>query len=67
MWQSRENLPFFDTHMGWVKSANRLANKPYRQSAGFLKNAKLFLEREKRQLLDFQSENPTKLTLSVAP
>ena len=53
--------------MGWVKSANRLANKPYRQSAGFLQNANRFLEREKRQFLDFQAENRTKLALSLAP
>lgn len=53
--------------MGWVKSANRLANKPYRQSAGFLPNANRFLETEKRQFLDFQIENPMKLMLSVAP
>ena len=51
--------------MGWVKSANRLANKPYRQSAGFIQNANLFLETEKRQFLDFQTENRTKLTLSL--
>ena len=67
MWQSRENLPFFDTHMGWVRSANRLANKPYRQSAGFVQNANQFLETEKRQFLDFQGENPTKLALTLAP
>ena len=53
--------------MGWVKSANRLANKPYRQSAGFLPNANRFLETEKRQFLDFQTENRTKLTLYLAP
>ena len=53
--------------MGWVRSANRLANKPYRLSAGFLQNANLFLETKKRQFLDFQSENSTKLTLSLAP
>ena len=53
--------------MGWVRSANRLANKPYRQSAGFLQNANLFLETKKRQFLDFQPENSTKLTLSLAP
>ena len=40
--------------IGWVKSANRLANKPYRQSAGYLQNANRFLGREKRQFLDFQ-------------
>ena len=53
--------------MGWVRSANRLANKPYRQSAGFLQNANLFLETKKRQFLDFQTENRTKLTLFLAP
>ena len=53
--------------MGWVKSANRLANKPYRQSAGFLPNANQFLETEKRQFPDFQTENRTKLTLYLAP
>ena len=53
--------------MGWVRSANRLANKPYRQSAGFLPNANRFLETEKRQFLDFQTENRTKLTLYLAP
>ena len=53
--------------MGWVRSANRLANKPYRQSAGFLQNANRFLEREKRQFFDFQAENRTKLALSLAP
>ena len=53
--------------MGWVRSANRLANKPYRQSAGFLQNSNLFLEMKKRQFLDFQYENSTKLTLSLAP
>ena len=53
--------------MGWVRSANRLANKPYRQSAGYLQNANRFLGREKRQFLDFQTENRMKLTLSVAP
>ena len=58
---------FFDTLMGWVMSANRLANKPYRQSAGFLQNANLFLEMKKRQFLDFQTENRTKLTLFLAP
>ena len=67
MWQNREDLPFFDALMGWVRSANRLANKPYRQSAGFLQNAILFLETKKRQFLDFQPENSTKLTLSLAP
>ena len=67
MWQNREDLPFFDALMGWVRSANRLANKPYRQSAGFLQNANLFLETKKRQFLDFQPENSTKLTLSLAP
>lgn len=49
--------------MGWVRSANRLANKPYRQSAGFVQNANQFLETEKRQFPDFQTENRTKLTL----
>jgi hypothetical protein len=53
--------------MGWVMSANRLANKPYRQSAGFLQNTNLFLETKKRQFLNFQTENQTKLTLSLAP
>ena len=67
MWQNREDLPFFDTLMGWVRSANRLANKPYRQSAGFLQNTNLFLETKKRQFLNFQTENQTKLTLSLAP
>lgn len=52
--------------MGWVRSANRLANKPYRQNAGFLQNVNL-LKAEKRQFLDFQVENRTKLALSVAP
>ena len=67
MWQNRKDLPFSDTLMGWMRSANRLANKPYRQSAGFLQNANRFLEAKKRQFLDFQTENRTKLTLSVAP
>ncbi len=67
MWQIREDLPFSDTLMGWVKSANRLANKPYRQSAGFLQNANRFSETKKRQFLEFQTENRTKLTLFVAP
>ena len=67
MWQDREDLLFSDTLMGWVKSANRLANKPYRQSAGFLQNANRFLEKEKRQFSDFQAENQTKLTLTLAP
>ena len=53
--------------MGWVRSANRLANKPYRQSAVFIQNANQFLETEKRQFLDFQGENPTKLALTLAP
>ena len=53
--------------MDWVRSANRLANKPYRQSAGFVQNANQFLETEKRQFLDFQGENPTKLALTLAP
>ena len=64
MWQNRLDLPFFDTLVGWVKSAKRLANKPYRQSAGFVRNANLFSETKKRQFLDFQAENLTKLTLS---
>ena len=38
MWQNRWDLPFFDTLVGWVKSAKRLANKPYRQSIGFVQN-----------------------------
>lgn len=63
----QRGLTFFDTLMGWVRSANRLANKPYRQSAGFLQNANLFLETKKRQFLDFQTGNRTKLTLSLAP
>ena len=67
MWQNREDLPFFDALMGWVRSANRLANKPYRQSAVFIQNANQFLETEKRQFLDFQGENPTKLALTLAP
>lgn len=53
--------------MGWVRSANRLANKPYRQSACFVQNANQFLETEKRQFLDFQGENLTKLALTLAP
>ena len=53
--------------MGWVRSANRLANKPYRQSAGFIQNANQFSETEKRQFPDFQTENRTKLTLYLAP
>ena len=53
--------------MGWVRSANRLANKPYRQSAVFIQNANQFLETEKRQFLDFQGENLTKLALTLAP
>ena len=53
--------------MGGVKSANRLANKPYRQSASFLQNANRFSKKKKRQFLDFQTENRTKLTLSLAP
>ena len=53
--------------MGWVRSANRLANKPYRQSAGFIQNANQFSETEKHQFLDFQTENRTKLTLYLAP
>ncbi len=53
--------------MGWVKSANRLANKPYRQSTDLVPNANLFLEAKKRQFPDFQAENLTKLTLSLAP
>lgn len=53
--------------MGWVRSANRLANKPYRQRASYPQNANRFLETEKRQFLDFQTENRTKLTLSLAP
>lgn len=65
MWQNREDLPFFDALMGWVRSANRLANKPYRQSTGFVQNANLFLETEKRQFLDFQGENLTKLALAL--
>ena len=64
--QNRGNLSLFDTLMGWVRSANRLANKPYRQNAGFLQNVNL-LKAEKRQFLDFQVENRTKLALSVAP
>jgi len=40
--------------MGWVKSAKRLANKPYRQSAGFVRNVNLFLETKKRQFPDFK-------------
>ena len=53
--------------MGWVRSANRLANKPYRQSAGFVQNANQFLETEKHQFLDFQGENLTKLAPTLAP
>ncbi len=53
--------------MGWMKSAKRLANKPYRQSTGLVPNANLFLEAKKRQFPDFQGENQTKLTLSLAP
>ncbi len=53
--------------MGWVRSANRLANKPYRQSAGFVQNANQFLETEKRQFFDFQGENLMKLALILAP
>ena len=53
--------------MGWVRSANRLANKPYRQSAGFIQNANQFSETEKRQFPDFQTENRTKLTPPLAP
>ena len=53
--------------MGWMRSANRLANKPYRQSAGFLQNANRFLEKKKRQFSDFRAENQTKLTLTLAP
>ena len=53
--------------MGGMKSANRLANKPYRQSAGFLQNANRFPEKKKRQFFDFQSENQTKLALTLAP
>ena len=60
-------MPLFDVLMGWVRSANRLANKPYRQSAGFVQNANQFLETEKRQFPDFQTENPKKLTLYLAP
>ena len=60
-------MPLFDALMGWVRSANRLANKPYRQSAGFIQNANQFSETEKRQFPDFQTENRTKLTLSLAP
>ena len=53
--------------MGWVRSANRLANKPYRQSIGFLQNANQFLKTEKRQFLGFQGENSTKSALTLAP
>ncbi len=53
--------------MEWVKSANRLANKPYRQSTGFVQNSNLFLETKKRQFPDFQTKNLTKLALSLAP
>jgi hypothetical protein len=60
-------LPFIDALMGWVRSANRLANKPYRQSAGFVQNANQFLETEKRQFFDFQGENLMKLALILAP
>ncbi len=67
MWQNRGDLLFFDTLMGWVRSANRLANKPYRQSAGFFQNANKFSKKKKRQFLDFQAENQTKLTLTLAP
>ena len=64
---AKEDLLFSDTHMGWVRSANRLANKPYRQSAGFFQNANKFSKKKKRQFLDFQAENQTKLTLTLAP
>lgn len=60
-------MPFFDALMGWVRSANRLANKPYRQSAGFVQNANQFLETEKRQFFDFQGENLMKLALILEP
>ena len=53
--------------MGWMRSANRLANKPYRQSASFLQNANRFSKKKKRQFLDFRAENQTKLTLTLAP
>lgn len=66
MWRNRGDLTFFDALMGWVKPANRLANKPYRQSAGFVQNANQFLETEKRQFLDFQGENLTKLVPTLA-
>lgn len=62
---NQRRLALFDTLMGWVRSANRLANKPYRQSTGFVQNANLFLETEKRQFLDFQGENLTKLALAL--
>jgi hypothetical protein len=42
--------------MGWMKFANRLADKPH-----------VFSETEKRQFLGFQIENPTKLTLFWHP
>ncbi len=51
--------------MEWVKSANRLDNKHYRQSTGFVQNANLFLGTKKRQFPDFQGENLTKLMLSL--